>query len=66
MTPELAAKAYNIYVSDNTGFFKKPIFDPEGVKTVLALRSKYGSPQKTLTDPSRYYDTSYLEAAGIK
>jgi hypothetical protein len=33
---------------------------------VLALRSKYGVPQKTLTDAARYYDTSYLEAAGIK
>jgi ABC-type nitrate/sulfonate/bicarbonate transport system substrate-binding protein len=66
MTPELASKAYNIYVSDKTGFFKKPVFDPEGAKTVLALRSKYGVPQKTLTDASRYYDTSYLEAAGIK
>jgi ABC-type nitrate/sulfonate/bicarbonate transport system substrate-binding protein len=66
MTPDLANKAYNIYVSDTTGFFKKPVFDPEGAKTVLALRSKYGVPQKTLTEPSRYYDTSYLEAAGIK
>jgi ABC-type nitrate/sulfonate/bicarbonate transport system substrate-binding protein len=66
MTPELATKAYDVYVSDKTGFFKKPVFDPEGAKTVLALRSKYGVPQKTLTDASRYYDTSYLEAAGIK
>jgi ABC-type nitrate/sulfonate/bicarbonate transport system substrate-binding protein len=66
MTPELASKAYNIYVSDKTGFFKKPVFDAEGANTVLALRSKYGVPQKTLTDASRYYDTSYLEAAGIK
>jgi ABC-type nitrate/sulfonate/bicarbonate transport system substrate-binding protein len=66
MTPELATKAYDIYVSDKTGFFKKPVFDAEGAKTVLALRSKYGVPHKTLTDASRYYDTSYLEAAGIK
>ena len=66
MTPELAAKAYDIYVNERTGFFRKPVFDPEGAKTVLALRSKYGVPQKTLTDATRYYDTSYLEAAGIK
>jgi ABC-type nitrate/sulfonate/bicarbonate transport system substrate-binding protein len=66
MTPELAAKAYDVYVSEKTGFFKTPVFDAEGVKTVLALRSKYGVPQKTLTDGSRYYDTSYLEAAGLK
>jgi ABC-type nitrate/sulfonate/bicarbonate transport system substrate-binding protein len=66
MTPELATKAYDVYVNDKTGFFKKPGFDPEGANTVLALRSKYGVPQKALTDASRYYDTSYLEAAGIK
>ena len=66
MTPGLAAKAYDIYVNDKTGFFRKPMFDAEGVKTVLALRSKYGVPQKTLTDAARYYDTSYLEAAGLR
>ena len=66
MTPQLAAKAYDIYVNDKTGFFRRPVFDAEGAKTVLALRSKYGVPQKTLTDAARYYDTSYLEAAGIK
>ena len=52
-------------MSDQTGFFRKPVFDSEGAKTVLALRSKYGVPQKTLTDATRYYDASYLEAAGI-
>jgi ABC-type nitrate/sulfonate/bicarbonate transport system substrate-binding protein len=66
MTPELATKAYDVYVNDKTGFFRKPLFDPQGANTVLSLRSKYGVPQKTLTDASRYYDTSYLEAAGIK
>jgi ABC-type nitrate/sulfonate/bicarbonate transport system substrate-binding protein len=66
MTPELAAKAYDVFVNETTGFFRKPVFDPAGFKTVLALRSKYGVPKKTLTDASRYYDTSYLEAAGIK
>jgi len=35
----------------------------EGVATVLALRSQYGQPQKTLADPARYIDVSYLEAA---
>ena len=66
MTPELAAKAYDVYVNDKTGFFRRPVFDAEGARTVLALRSKYGVPQKTLTDAARYYDTSYLEVAGIK
>ena len=65
MTPQLAAKAYNIYVNEKTGFFRKPVFDPEAIKTVLALRSKYGIPQKILTDPAPYHDASYLAAAGI-
>jgi hypothetical protein len=30
---------------------------------VLALRSKYGTPQKTLTDPAKYIDDSYYRAA---
>jgi len=66
MTPELAKQAYDVFANEKTGFFRKPVFDPAGFKTVLALRSKYGVPQKTLTDASRYYDRSYLEAAGIK
>lgn len=37
--------------------------NPAGVDTVLALRSQYGRPQKTLSDPSRYIDASYLSAA---
>jgi len=43
MTPPLAANAYNIYVNETTGFFHKPVFDPEAIKTVLALRSKHGA-----------------------
>ncbi len=35
----------------------------EGVKTVLALRTKYGKPQKSLTDPAKYYDPGYYEEA---
>jgi ABC-type nitrate/sulfonate/bicarbonate transport system substrate-binding protein len=66
MTPQLAAKAYAIYVNDDTGFFRKPRFDPQAIETVLALRSKYGVPQKAFTDAGQYYDASYLEAAGVK
>jgi hypothetical protein len=33
------------------------------VRTVLQLRSKYGQPQKTLSDPNRYYDPSFYGAA---
>jgi len=45
------------------GFQKKAKIDLEGVKTVLALRSKYGKPHQTLKDPALYYDPSFYEAA---
>ena len=34
-----------------------------GMRTVLRLRSKFGSPRKTLTDPLKYVDLSYYEKA---
>jgi hypothetical protein len=33
---------------------------------VLALRSKYAKPHKTLKSPSAYYDPSFYEAAMFK
>ena len=35
----------------------------KGVETVLRLRTKYAEPKKTLTDPAKYYDTSFIERA---
>lgn len=43
-----------------------PDFNIAGIETVLALRSRYGEPHQTLDDPSRYYDTRWLEAARAK
>jgi len=37
--------------------------DPAAIKTVLALRSRFGLPQKTLTDVTRYYDNRAYRAA---
>ena len=34
--------------------------------TVLGLRSKYGAPQKSLTDPMKYVDLGYYEKAFAK
>jgi len=45
------------------GFQKHAQIDLEGVRTVLALRSKYGEPRKTLTDPAAYYDPGFHDAA---
>jgi ABC-type nitrate/sulfonate/bicarbonate transport system substrate-binding protein len=37
--------------------------DAEGMRTVLRLRSAYAEPRRELTDPDRYLDLTYLEAA---
>ncbi len=52
-----------VLLSPTDGFQRKARIDMEGVKTVLALRSKYGKPQKSLTDPEKYYDPGYYEEA---
>ena len=63
MTPALAKKSYDVFVDPKLGLFRNLAIDMEGVKTVLELRSKYGMPQKTLTDPLKYVDLSYYQKA---
>lgn len=60
---QAAETAYRILLSPTDGFQKKAKIDMEGVKMVLALRSKYGQPHKALTDPTLYYDPSFYDAA---
>jgi ABC-type nitrate/sulfonate/bicarbonate transport system substrate-binding protein len=62
-TEQAASTAYNVLLSPKEGFQRKAQIDLKGVETVLALRSKYGQPQKTLSDPRRYYDDSFYGAA---
>ncbi len=61
--PQAAETSYRVLLSPTDGFQRQARIDLEGVRTVLALRSKYGKPQKTLTDPAKYYDPSFYEAA---
>jgi ABC-type nitrate/sulfonate/bicarbonate transport system substrate-binding protein len=63
MTPALAPKAADILLGEKTGFKRDLAMDEAGIRTVLQLRSKYGQPQKTLNDPSRYVDGRYRELA---
>lgn len=63
MTPALAKKTYDVFVDPKNGLFRNLALDMEGVKTVLDLRSKYATPQKTLTDPSKYVDLTYYQKA---
>jgi len=60
---QAAQTAYKVLLSPTDGFQKKAKIDVDGVKTVLALRSKYGQPRKSLTDPTPYYDPSFYDAA---
>jgi ABC-type nitrate/sulfonate/bicarbonate transport system substrate-binding protein len=62
MSPQLAEETYGILAGPK-GFTPKGRVDVEGIKTVLALRSKYGQPQKMLNDPMKYYDAAFYEAA---
>lgn len=56
VTPELAQLSLDILLDERGGFWRELKLDIEGIKTVLALRTRFGVPQKTLTDPMRYVD----------
>ncbi len=64
MTPELAAKTYDVLLAPSGGFDRQAAITMDGVRSVLLLRSEYGQPQKTLTDPMKYVDLTYYERAG--
>jgi ABC-type nitrate/sulfonate/bicarbonate transport system substrate-binding protein len=63
MSPELAAKSYDILLDPKQGFSRRAAIDLEGVRTVLALRSQYGEPKKLLYDPMKYLDLGYYNRA---
>jgi ABC-type nitrate/sulfonate/bicarbonate transport system substrate-binding protein len=63
MTPALAREAYPLLLSERGGISRDLRPDLRGIETVLALRSKYATPPRTLTDPAKYVDTSFHEKA---
>ena len=63
MSPEIAEQTYDELLDANDGFFRNAKINTEGIRTVLALRSRYAEPKKQLTDPMKYYDASYYDAA---
>ena len=63
MNPGMAAATYDVLLGETGGFERQARLDVEGIKTVLALRSQYGRPQKTLTDPHKYTDLSWYTRA---
>jgi ABC-type nitrate/sulfonate/bicarbonate transport system substrate-binding protein len=66
MTPVLAKRSYDLLVVAKGGLARDGALDIDGIRTVLALRSKYGVPQKTLTDPAKYVDETWLRAANAR
>lgn len=63
MSPEIATRAYDVLLDKDGGFYRDVRLDLAGIRTVLALRSKYGEPKKNLTDPAVYIDTSFRDRA---
>lgn len=63
MNEQAGQAAYAVLLHPRDGFQRKARIDLEGVRTVLRLRSKYAEPQKPLTDPGRYYDDRFYQAA---
>jgi len=59
LPPQLAAEAHAILVDPEHGFAPAASPDFEGIRTVLALRTRYARPRKTLTNPLGYVDLSY-------
>ena len=52
MTPALARQTLGVLLDERSGFFRDVRLDPEGMETVLALRSKFSGMK--LTDPQKY------------
>ena len=63
MTAELAAATRGLLLAENGGFDPAARLDGDGMKTVLALRSEYGRPQKKLGDDQKYVDLGYYYRA---
>ena len=63
MSPELAERTYDELLDSKDGFFRDAHVSAEGLRTVLALRSRYADARKKLIDPLKYYDPSYYDAA---
>ena len=61
MSPALARQSYDLLLGDKGGLARDLAPDLAGMREVLRLRSKFGLPQKTLTDPTKYVDLTYYK-----
>jgi ABC-type nitrate/sulfonate/bicarbonate transport system substrate-binding protein len=63
VSPSLAQESYEELLNPREGFSRKGRMNFEGLRTVLALRSRYAESHKPLTDSRKYYDPSYYDLA---
>ncbi|MEJ0067522.1 MAG: ABC transporter substrate-binding protein [Pseudomonadota bacterium] len=63
MTPALAQQTAERLLHPVHGFARKAAIKLDGVRTVLALRSRHGIPPRQLDEPVRYYDPTWYERA---
>ena len=63
MDLDSARGAMKIVLDPELGIADSDEIDVTGVATILALRSKFGEPQKDLTDPDRDIDPRYYNTA---
>jgi len=61
--PALAVEACKVLLAADGGFEPQARLDRDGMLAVLSLRSEYGRPQKMLSEPDTYCDSSYYEQA---
>ena len=62
-TTAAAALSYGVFLDPQSGFDRHAAIDLAGVRTVMQIREEYALPHHSLSDPARYYDLSYYDAA---
>jgi len=63
MDPAIARKTLDQMTSGEYGFTPRAALDMEGVKTVIFLRDKYGTPKADLANLDDFVDLTYYETA---
>jgi len=62
-TPQSAATSYDVLLHPKTGFTRDAKISDTGVRTVIALREKFGKPAKKMQSIEAYYDPTWYNAA---
>ena len=63
LSAEIARQTYSRLLDPKDGFLRDARVNLQGLRTVLALRSRYAQPAKKLSDPKKYYDPAFYDQA---